>query len=1059
MFVSSALAIDSPTIPSASTHPHFYEDVISNQKKISLINKVKNSPIQPSNTHPRLYGSNQTWYEKIKQYESLDPACNWQGVSGQGTIKNIKSEWDSHSLGGEVCKSGTKHAVPLSIYSHSIAKKYINNTIVNWNRNDALKIIHLIRRMNYCHTINQNCIYNQQEINQLSTAFLSYEFSRIKSSPKNSSGYIELWHKGYQGKFFDLGAYPAFKLWTLILDTFWNGSFISSNDRQFILDALEGEIDSYITTYNLPSSASGALGRWALHNGNNWNPVLNAAALFWAITFWDEVPYTKKAQDVLDIVLESSWLHRDFILNDGAYIEGPSYLDVSLSGSIEINNLLMASFGEPNHAIKWGLMANKTTEWMLENIASDGKFIDFGDTWAKDGYKNFYFIDLLYWEEMTGLKAHGTATTDPCKLQRYFSTSYYLHTFYDPWRASSHYARDFYTLAYPCQTTQTDSKTVLFPTYKMSTMRQFIPNETLTATHVDSINIRNKQANQTFLTGNGVSNTIAHREVDFGALIWSAFGNRLLSDWGYGEISNSYEFYKIRGSKGHYIAENDHTLEFYLKHISGQLKIDRLFISIKLKGTSIELPLSDYISTMNMQAWTKVSIPLSDFSIPAKGWQGKGDGLESIRLKTTGFVNNGEFGLDEISIIDAQGNTGILWYGDSHSESLEPTNAVTTSPQINVPSALKLRQIENVGGAIGTQKWVRFYATGNYSLATIYYQQGVAGLNITNYMDYLPIGANTLILPNSKDTNATLPEATHTSQFKGKTGEVTAIEVDGRDAILMNASEVYGKSLSDGNLDYFHRYLIPISDGNFVVVDAFKAKPGKQDYIQEFWYSHKNDPDKKCSEKSQDVMQSIDIQGALLLTPRCNTLEKNNFVESFGRITAASLKPGSFILGAPNFMKNNVFFNQFIEGNGLYLINRIGQKEMRRLARFSPDNIVSEDVRIFLLQSSTSPTFDNASVKSIKCHQVLCFKVDIVGSDALTLGFEYINGEYILKDAADVIPDKDTADTVPDMHEPVNTKKGKGAGGISLLFVILLSLLQCYRHTIIKKNIPSRSII
>ncbi|CAA0101838.1 Uncharacterised protein [BD1-7 clade bacterium] len=1034
LVIFSALFLCQKTVAGTpNNNQHFYDDFVRSSQKQILIDRVKNSPIQPPSTHPRLYGSNPQWYQTIVQYESMDPFCNWQGVSGQGTIKNIKSAWDRQSLGGEVCKSGTRHAVPSSLNDHAIAKNYMNNTISHWNINDALKIIHLIRRMNHCHTISSSCVYSQQEINQLSVSFLNYEFSRIKNSPRNSSGYIESWHRGYKGQFFDLGSYPAFKLWTLILDTFWNSPLISSSDRQFIQDELENEIDSYIATYHLPTSASGTLGRWALHNGNNWNPILNAAALFWAITFWNEAPYTQKAKDVLHIVLESSWLHRDFILNDGAYREGPSYLDVSLNGATEINNLLMASFGEPNHAIKWGLMADKTTDWMLENIASDGKFIDFGDAWAKNGYANFYFVDLLYWEEMVGLKAPGAVVADPCKLQRYFSTSYYLHTFYDPWRASSHYARDFYTLTYACHQAQDNLKTTLFPTYKMSTLRQFLPGSTSTGALVSPVNIRNQQADQTFLAGNGVSNTIAHREVDFGALIWSAFGNRLLSDWGYGEISKTYDFFKVRGSKGHFIASDDHTLEFYLKHISGQLKIDRLFISLKLKGVSVELPLSNYISTMHAQTWTKVSIPMSDFSILPNGWQGKGDGLESIRLKTTGFVTNGEFGLDEINILDAQGNTSIQWYGDTHGESLEPTSVVTTTPQINVPSALALHQIESVGGANGTQKWARFSATGSYSLATIFYRQGVADLVISNYMDYLPIGANTLILPNAQDANAVQPENTHTSQFIGQAGEVDVTDIDGHDVVHMNASEVYGKSLNDGNLHYFHRYLIPFKDGNFVVIDAFEAKPGKQDYIQEFWYSHKDAPTKKCSEKSQDVMQAIDNQGALLLTPQCNTLQKNNLVESFGRIVPASMHPGSFVLGAPDFMKNNAFFNRFVEGNGLYLINRVGQKEMRRLARFTPDHPVHEDVRVFLLQSSTSSVFDDASVTKVNCHHALCFNVEIADSDSLMLGFNRINEEYTLTNITTASPTKNPS--------PPPTK-----GKIPLVFIALLLFLQYFRR-------------
>ena len=392
------------------------------------------------------------------------------------------------------------------------------------------------------------------------------------------------------------------------------------------------------------------------------------------------------------------------------------------------------------------------------------------------------------------------------------------------------------------------------------------------------------------------------------------------------------------------------------------------------------------------------------------------------------------FGLDEISILDSQGNIGIQWYGDNHGASLESENTLTISPKIDVPSALSISQVESAGGANGTQKWVRFSATGKYSRATIYYDQEIAHLNIANYMDFLPIGANTLILPKAKDKDSVLEDNTHTSQFIGQTGEINTFEVEGRKIVKMDASEVYGKSLTNGNLDYFYRYLIPINDGNFVVVDAFKAKPGKQDYIQEFWYSYKDVPTKQCSEKSQDVMQSIDNQGALLLTPQCNTLQNNNSVESFGRITASSLEPSSFVLGAPDFMRNNVYFSRFIEGNGFYLTNRLGQKEMRRLARFVPDNIVSEDVRVFLLQSSTSEVFDQASVAVVNCQQALCFKVEVAGSERLILGFDKTNSEYTLSSTAAVLTKKNSGGI-----------KVKSAGIMSLWFFVLTFILLYFR--------------
>lgn len=1022
IFHSSLLA----TEPS-STHSetaHFYGGSISDSQKINLNNQVKNSPVQPADTHPRLYGTDAQWYQTIALYEALDPNCDWQGRSGWGTIKNIKEEWDRYSLGGNGCKTGSQ-GIPLSLQENTTAKNYLNNTIDKWRLNSALNMVHLIRRMNYCHQTQGNCQYSKTEVAQLSIKFLSYEFSRLRNLTRNSSGYFKAWHKGYNGAFFDLGAYPSFKFWTLVLDTFWDSGLINTLDKQFVLDELENEIDSYITIYNLPKGSSSSLGRWAIHNGNNWTPVLNAAALFWTITLWHEDAYHDKTRQVLDIILESNWLHRDEILDDGAYSEGPTYLGTSMSPSIDMNRLLMTSFEQPNHAMKWAVMAEKTTRWMIENVASDGKLIDFGDTWAKDGFSNLHIMDMLYWEESVGLKAQGTVTADACILEDYFSTSYYLHAFYDIWNASANYARDFYSLTSQCQRQQTLSKSIVFPTYQLGTLRQYLPGSTATGLDVTSDNIRNKQADQTFLAGNAVDSSLPHRELDFGALIWSAFGNRLLADWGYGELASSYEYFKVKGSKGYYIASNNHTLEFSLKHISGDLDISKLFINIKLKGLSKEVKLSNYISGLDSN-WTTVSIPMSDFSIDESAWLGKDNGIEFIRLKSTGFIRNGQFGIDEIKIIGAQGSDSIVWYGDSHSESLE-SPIFSSTPQISHPDELSITAIETSGGANNTAKWARFSATGSYSVMSIFYDEDPADFHVANYMDFLPIGANTLILPKAQDEKSARSEITNVSQFKERKGKINTLDVNGKKAIHMNGGTVYGKYLAEGNLNYFHRYLIPLNDGNYVVVDSFKAKAGKEDHIQEFWYSYKN-PDTNCYNRAQDVVQKIDSDGSLLLIPRCNNLQRNEAVESYGRIKAASLNPGAFILGAPDFMKNNLFFNQFVEGNGLYLINRLQNKDMRRLARFVPENEVSEDVRVFLLQSSTSSNYANATVSQVECPQGVCFRVAVEGGDNIDLLLTKVDEQYVLPNtdlsehASEIVDIVPTPDNNPNsvLLTPVN---------------------------------------
>ncbi|MBO0615419.1 hypothetical protein J1836_21225 [Thiothrix fructosivorans] len=55
--------------------------------------------------------------------------------------------------------------------------------------------------------------------------------------------------------------------------------------------------------------------------------------------------------------MESLWLHRDFYLTDGAYIEGiVEYTNVSYSSLREINNLVMQGFGVPLESVRWSVL-------------------------------------------------------------------------------------------------------------------------------------------------------------------------------------------------------------------------------------------------------------------------------------------------------------------------------------------------------------------------------------------------------------------------------------------------------------------------------------------------------------------------------------------------------------------------------------------------------------------------------------------------------------------------------------------------------------------------------
>lgn len=762
-------------------------------------------------------------------FDELDPSCQFGGShNGVGTVKNMQAMWDLMTRGGRRCNNQQ----PTTPLSHPLAKPYMDgslNTAIRGTYTDRLRLLHLLRRELYCHEQQRNdCQFSASDTQQLVQKYIAGEVSRLRSALRSKEvpewsdeiGYpsnfrfITYWHRTSE-KFFDLGAEPEFQNWTLFLDTFWDHEALSQADRIFIEQELEYEIDSYLM--------SDQKKHWNLYGGNNWTPVLNSAAMHWALLYYYEKP--SKARQVLEIALRTNWLHRDYYLDDGGYIEGSSYLSTSYSPLMSMHLLLQASFGQILHSFNWYSAAAKLPAWVIDNMAPDGTLVDFGDAWADLGYGHIVPLVLATHREVLGLASHGSSSPAACLIQNYFMNAYHGNGFANPWIIPSSMARDWSNISGKCNAAASNTSHVsIYPNYGQGMVRSYVPGATTAAQSATAANPYRRQADQTFLTVNAVRNDINHREMDFGALIWTAYGNRLLFDFGYGQIVRNYFEYDVfQRMGGGFNNQIDYTL-----------------------------------------AANKLIVPSAFSTMPA-GWP-----------------------------------------------------------------------------------WVRQF---------------------------------------------------YTAEPYGTKGQISIETINGIKVILADGTNVLGGSspaymhrpAANGPLVYFYRWLVPIEDGNFLVIDAFKAKPGKESKVQEFWLTNDDNSANNSicrtplAQSSNDVRLTVQALDTVLLEPVCAQVPSGTISETIGRMKGASLEPGGFYAGIPDFFPDDAQFRtESLETRDgitvLKMRNRTGGNDRKKLFRWVPDNEVSEDVRVFLLQAATTKSGGLTAASLVKsdidcASEQACFRI------------------------------------------------------------------------------------
>lgn len=951
-------------------------------------------------THPRLYGSPQAFAQHIKTFDDADPSCDWTGeTNAYAAIQNTKALWDRYTFGRDICPDTGAFALSDTPDAGYYLNLVDGKPDGNWNLRRALRVMHLIRRIDGCfQTAPEECAYDAAEFETLQKNFARIEYDNYLNLERNDFGNPKSWHHGGSGAYFDLGAINGFKIYSLFLDYFTldrgyenaNGGF-----APFLLQAqyneIAAELDRYIDMYLTQADDTNPDNDllWTVENGNNWTYILNNAAMHWALAFYynrDGSP-NPKAEQVLRTALKYNWNHRDIYLDSGEYKEGPGYFATDFVAVNSMNILSMRTLGQPLHSMKWAIL-DDTSKWYVNSMATDGHALSFGDVWQRRGYTNTYPLISMMWREATGIDAYGSTTLTPeqaCRARDYFHHKYYTHGYQDIWTVDYSLARNWdKIITDACTRPVAASSYTLYPEYGEAIFK----SDTGRHTSVSSGSNEKDRANvtrQSMLAMTGVYNAHPHREIDFGSLIWTAHGSRLVQDFDYGQFTKGYSFYSVESGKAFFEKKSGSDyLELNVRFGEEEMlpNILQATVEIVVAGQRKRVSLKPYLpENLSLHTWYKVQINLNDFGITPGLWDREVFGTKGVQEFAVFFKSNlalpiAQLDIDEVKFVS--GSSEVLWYGEGYKGSVQNGTPLFVEDDFTVGD---VTAGAGDSGADGTPTFFRITSGWKRKGRIAFmYRYDVDDFKVDNNIDTFPLGASTLIIPDAK-----LPEptnidpdvaATDFTQVRGAQGEFASFTLNGLSGVRFDGSSVYGKDHEDGWMKKFHRYMLALPGGDYLIVDDFETKdepdpdpetgePGKKtSHIQEFFYS-KADNITTCERGNGganlshhvDVAPSTASPGAIDFTPRCMIVNLQSPAEAAGRLSAASMRYADLTklkVGVPDFLGKDDFFKRFVNGNTIELTNRRNFKEYRTLTTFAPSKAVSKDVRAFLFQANTS---------------------------------------------------------------------------------------------------------
>ncbi len=473
------------------------------------------SDVKPPLKHPRLFGANAQWLADQKPFEDMPCITIKQSAGVIGDLENIKNLWDRETLGAVPCLS---EALPklaahpdISPYLQKISAIDALKAQQKW-KPDPSSVLHAIRRTRACLSgpAPKSCQSTSKGLTDIIKAFKTVEFDDfddIKWCGFCFSG---------PGKGYGLYTGPRVFYWSLFVDTLWDD--LTKAEHAKVGGKLSELIDYFL--------AHGDNRHWALFNGNNWTPALVQGALAWAITYYHEDP---RALDVAVLGIGAMWRHHDFWKADGAYEEGVSYGGHALNPTMLVTRMFRRSFGVDPHFMAWDHL-RKAGQWYTDLMATDGSTLDFGDSHTGVGWRANAPLAAALVDEWAFDKP---STIDPCVARDYWAHKYYHHGFTGPWTMHPWMARDWPAIIAACKAKSLAIQIRTYPDGGWSVIKTSQPGSS-GLTKGLATNHKGHDADKTMLAASSVPNTYAHMEADFGSLIWSAYGSRLIADIGYG---------------------------------------------------------------------------------------------------------------------------------------------------------------------------------------------------------------------------------------------------------------------------------------------------------------------------------------------------------------------------------------------------------------------------------------------------------------------------------------------------------------------------------------------
>ena len=420
------------------------------------------------------------------------------------------------------------------------------------NQSGGYRALHLLRRLWACASANNgdysSCEFNATETNRLATSVVTKEMERFASTTWTCGAAC-----GGNGgtPVFDLTTAEQVSFFVHFYDVMLSEGSILTEEQA---SAVQATLRNMILLFE---NAFWSLD-WRLWNGNNWTPHLCLPALEWAIVFWHED--NELASKLLGIVNDIMWLHRDFYTEDGVYTEGiAEYAFMSMNGQMAMSALSRASFGFAPAAIDVEKIQLAAT-YFLAGISSDGYMVDLGDSHKKRGWSSpMAVVEAAIAPAIVNGDTVSETSINPDQARAFSAMSYGSGSVYsNPWRIRGAILQfdSLSSLRSPPlnQAQPLGPKSIslfLFGGYAR------ILTPLLTTDATSPICFNNKCIDPDLpslwdgIPYSSISlqarpNTFAHSEVDFGSINWSAWGSRLLSEFGYGTIATSVNEYDMR---------------------------------------------------------------------------------------------------------------------------------------------------------------------------------------------------------------------------------------------------------------------------------------------------------------------------------------------------------------------------------------------------------------------------------------------------------------------------------------------------------------------------------